>query len=117
MEAPSQMLEEWMRSPQVLAKFAKNYKTGEPIPADLVARMNRASAFGRGNWVIRQNSYTAISYNLYKGNPQRCDPDAVADEALRHYALLNLYPAHISGPRSDIWRDILPPTTHIYGIR
>ncbi len=47
-EAPSQMLEEWMRSPQVLASFAKNYKTGEPIPAELVARMNRASAFGRG---------------------------------------------------------------------
>lgn len=42
-EAPSQMLEEWIRSPQVLAKFARNYKTGEPIPAELVARMNRAS--------------------------------------------------------------------------
>ena len=28
-EAPSQMLEEWMRSPQVLATFAKNYKTGD----------------------------------------------------------------------------------------
>jgi hypothetical protein len=27
-EAPSQMLEEWMRSPQVLASFAHNYKTG-----------------------------------------------------------------------------------------
>ena len=41
-EAPSQMLEEWIRSPQVLAKFARHYKTGEPIPAELVARMNRA---------------------------------------------------------------------------
>ena len=30
-EAPSQMLEEWIRSPQVLAKFAHHYKTGEPI--------------------------------------------------------------------------------------
>lgn len=45
--APSQMLEQWMRSPQVLASFAKNYKTGEPIPSELAARMNRASAFGR----------------------------------------------------------------------
>ena len=27
-EAPSQMLEEWMRSPQVLAKFARHYQTG-----------------------------------------------------------------------------------------
>jgi thimet oligopeptidase len=31
-EAPSQMLEEWMRSPQVLASFAHHYQTGEPIP-------------------------------------------------------------------------------------
>jgi thimet oligopeptidase len=91
-EAPSQMLEEWIRSPQVLAKFAKNYKTGEPIPADLVARMNRASAFGRGNWVSRQNSYTAISYNLYKGDPAKINPDEVADEALRHYALYQPLP-------------------------
>jgi thimet oligopeptidase len=86
-EAPSQMLEEWIRSPQVLAKFAKNYKTGEPIPAELVARMNRASAFGRGNWVSRQNSFTAISYNLYKGDPAKIDPDQVTDEAQRQYAL------------------------------
>ena len=62
-EAPSQMLEEWMRSPQVLATFAKDYKTGEPIPAELVARMNRASAFGRGSSVSLQNTFSAISYD------------------------------------------------------
>jgi len=84
-EAPSQMLEEWMRSPQVLSTFARDYKTGKPIPADLVARMNRASAFGRANWVAAQTSYTAISYDLYKGKPQDADPDAVCDEAAKEY--------------------------------
>jgi thimet oligopeptidase len=39
-EAPSQMLEEWMHSPQVLATFAHQYQTGETIPTELVARMN-----------------------------------------------------------------------------
>ncbi|HEX4424472.1 MAG TPA: M3 family metallopeptidase [Terriglobales bacterium] len=76
-EAPSQMLEEWMRSPQVLATFAHHYKTGEPIPADLVARMNKASAFGRGTFISQQNGYTALSYDVYKGNPQDVDLDAV----------------------------------------
>jgi thimet oligopeptidase len=76
-EAPSQMLEEWMRSPQVLASFAKHYKTGEPIPAELVARMNRASAFGRGGWVSQQDTYTAISYDIYKTKPEDVDLDAV----------------------------------------
>ncbi len=84
-EAPSQMLEEWMRSPQVLATFARNYKTGEPIPANLVARMNRASAFGRGNWVATQTEYTAISYDMYKSKPQDVDPEAVCREDAKRY--------------------------------
>ncbi len=85
-EAPSQMLEEWMRSPQVLAKFARHYQTGEAIPSELVARMNRASAFGRGSWVSQQNAYTAISYDVYKGKPQDVDPDAVTTEDLKRYS-------------------------------
>lgn len=76
-EAPSQMLEEWMHSPQVLASFARHYKTNESIPAELVERMNRASAFGRGLWVARQNSFTALSYDIYKQNPESVDLDAV----------------------------------------
>src|SRR6266567_4417745 len=77
-EAPSQMLEEWMHSPQVLASFARHYKTGEPIPAELVVRMNRASAFGRASWVSQQDTYTAISYDIYKTKPEDVDLDAVA---------------------------------------
>ena len=86
-EAPSQMLEEWMHSPQVLASFAHHYKTDDPIPAELVERMNRASAFGRGTLVATQNSYTAISYDLYKGKPQAIDPDAIAQQDTRRYTL------------------------------
>jgi thimet oligopeptidase len=84
-EAPSQMLEEWMRSPQVLASFARHYQTGQPIPAELVARMNRASAFGRATWVQQQNSYTAMSYQLYRTKPQEVDIEAVCPQATRAY--------------------------------
>jgi len=84
-EAPSQMLEEWMRSPQVLASFAHHYKTGEPIPADLVAHMDRASAFGRAIWVSQQNSYTAISYDVYRIKPDAVDPDEVATTDEKKY--------------------------------
>jgi thimet oligopeptidase len=45
-EAPSEMLEEWIHSPQVLTTFARRYKTNEVIPAELVRRMNRAGSFG-----------------------------------------------------------------------
>jgi thimet oligopeptidase len=84
-EAPSQMLEEWIASPQVLAKFARHYKTGEPIPAELVERMNRASAFGRGGWVGRQNSYSALSYDIYKTKPENVNLDEVTISDVRRY--------------------------------
>ena len=81
-EAPSEMLEEWMRSPQVLATFARHYQTNEVIPAALVARMNRANAFGRGSWVLGQNAFAAISFDLYNRKPDEVNPDAIciADE-------------------------------------
>jgi thimet oligopeptidase len=75
------------KSPQVLASFARDYKTGEPISADLVARMNRASAFGRANSVSVQNALSAISYDLYKGNPANIDVDAVVPRNIRQYTL------------------------------
>lgn len=84
-EAPSQMLEEWMHSPQVLASFARHYKTGEAIPSELVQRMNRASAFGRGAVWSRQNALTAISYEIYKGKPQEVNIEAVYPNAVRHH--------------------------------
>ena len=86
-EAPSQMLEEFMRSPQVLASFAHHYKTGEPIPAELVARMNRASAFGRATYTAAQISYTALSYDVYKGKPRDVDLDAVCLADTKRYTL------------------------------
>jgi len=95
-EAPSQMLEEWMRSPQVLASFAHHYKTGEAIPADLVAHMNRASAFGRATFVSQQNDYTEISYDIYKGKPQDVDLDAVChDDELKYTPFTPLPGTHM----------------------
>jgi thimet oligopeptidase len=91
-EAPSQMLEEWIASPQVLAKFARHYKTGEPIPAELVARMNRASAFGRGAWAARQNALSAISFDIYKTKPESVDLDKVTLDDNRNYTLFTPLP-------------------------
>ncbi|KAJ1864575.1 metalloendopeptidase [Coemansia sp. RSA 2703] len=52
-EAPSQMLENWAWEPSVLRKFAIHYKTGEPIPKDLVKRLvaSKNSNAGLGNLV------------------------------------------------------------------
>jgi thimet oligopeptidase len=74
-EVPSQMLEEFFRNANLLAGFARHYETGEPIPAELVARMNRASAFGRGNGIRGQLFYTRFSLDLHDLDPSGIDLD------------------------------------------
>jgi thimet oligopeptidase len=110
-EAPSQMLEELIRSPAVLAGFAKHYQSGQPIPAELVARMNRAAAFGRAGVVARQNAFSAVSYDIYKTKPQDVDLDQVYDADYERYGALRVTPGshswasfgHLSGYSSQYY--------------
>ncbi len=47
-EFPSQVLENWMYEPEVLAKFAKHYQTGEVIPQALIEKIQAAAQYGQG---------------------------------------------------------------------
>ncbi|MDN5923899.1 MAG: peptidyl-dipeptidase Dcp, partial [Xanthomonadales bacterium] len=47
-EFPSQFNEHWASNPKVFANFAKNYKTGEPMPKALVEKMKKAGKFNAG---------------------------------------------------------------------
>lgn len=55
-ELPSQLFEHWILEPEVLAKHARHWKTGEPIPAELVRRLQAARQFDQGYETVR---YTA----------------------------------------------------------
>ena len=67
-EAPSQMLEEWAWDAEVLRGFATDAE-GEPIPADLVARMRAADDFGKGYQARTQMFYAAMSYWFHTDRP------------------------------------------------
>jgi peptidyl-dipeptidase Dcp len=47
-EFPSQLLEHWLITPEVLNQFAIHYQTGKPIPAELVAKIQAAEHFNQG---------------------------------------------------------------------
>lgn len=84
-EAPSQMLEEWSRDPQVLAGFARHYQTGAPIPAELVEQMDRAVRFGRALDVRTQMTYARISLSLYDRPPAAVDTDSIVAAVIKAY--------------------------------
>jgi thimet oligopeptidase len=84
-EAPSQMLEEWMRDPATLATFAKHYETGQPIPADVVQQMNRANDFGKGLQVRRQMVYADLSLSVYDRDPKKVDTTELMKGLVKTY--------------------------------
>jgi thimet oligopeptidase len=73
-EAPSQLLEEWVRDAESLATFAVHYQTGQPLPAEMVDRLRAANEFGKGVFVLQQMAYAALSFELYSGDPDGVDP-------------------------------------------
>lgn len=68
-EAPSQMLEEWVYDYDTLKGFAVNAK-GETIPQALVEKMNRARYFDMGLQDMRQLALSNISLRLHQGLPE-----------------------------------------------
>jgi thimet oligopeptidase len=59
-EAPSQMMENWIWDGDVLAKFTKHYKTGEPLPAETLKGMLAARSLGKGIEVEHQIYYGMV---------------------------------------------------------
>lgn len=74
-EAPSQMLEEWVYDQRVLAGFAQVCPACKPVPADLVAKAVAARDFGKGLLYARQHLYASYDLALY--GPRPGDPLAL----------------------------------------
>lgn len=68
-EAPSQMLEEWVWDYDTLRSFASNAE-GQVIPAELVMKMNRARHFGEAAGTSGQIFLANLSLNYYNRDPQ-----------------------------------------------
>ncbi len=84
-EAPSQLLEEWVRDPATLAGFAVHYQTGEPLPAEMVTRLRAADELGKGLFVRVQMFYASLSYELYHRDPAGIDPVAIETTAQERF--------------------------------
>jgi peptidyl-dipeptidase Dcp len=81
-EFPSQILERWISTPEVLQKFAVHYQTGKPIPQAMVDRIERASAFNQGFATVEYLSSALVDMKMHLAGAQKIDPDAFERKTL-----------------------------------
>lgn len=84
-EAPSQMLEEWIWDYDTLKTFATN-DNGEVIPKSLVDKMQSARHYGIGLYVRHQIFYAATSLNFYNRDPHKIDLLATLKDLQQTYS-------------------------------
>jgi len=121
-EFPSQVMENWMSTPEMLSLYAKHYQTGEIIPTELVNKMNNANNFDVG---FRTVEYMAAAFldmdwhTLSKSTPyetekfenQSMQRIGLIDEIIPRYR--STYYAHIfgggyaAGYYSYLWSEVL----------
>lgn len=79
-ELPSQIMENWLSQRAWLTSFAKHYKTGEPIPAELLERSKRAKHFLVGYACTRQLSFGYLDMAWHDITEPLAD-----DTSVKHY--------------------------------
>lgn len=103
-EFPSQLLEHWLSTPEVLQKFALHYQTGKPIPQTLVDKIEKASTFNQGFATTEYLSSALIDMKLHLAGAAKIDADVFERETLNS---LNM-------PKELVMRHRTPQFMHVF---
>jgi len=104
-EFPSQLLEHWLSTPQVLQRFALHYQTGKPIPQELVDKIMRSATFNQGFATVEYLSAALVDMKLHLAGDKKIDPDAFERETL----------AELGMPKEIVMRHRTPQFLHVFG--
>lgn len=103
-EFPSQLLEHWLATPEVLQKFAVHHQTGAPIPQALVERIEKASTFNEGFATTEYLASALVDMKLHLAGEAKIDPDAFERETL----------AQLGMPDEIVMRHRTPQFLHVF---
>ncbi|MBK8355857.1 MAG: M3 family metallopeptidase [Saprospiraceae bacterium] len=103
-EFPSQLLEYWLSTPEVLQNYALHYKTGNPIPEELVKKIHAASTFNEGFATTEYLSSALIDMKLHLAEVPTTDPDKFEKETLESLGM----------PKEIVMRHRTPQFGHIF---
>ncbi|WP_261319091.1 M3 family metallopeptidase [Microbulbifer agarilyticus] len=81
-EFQSQLLERWLSTDPIIDNYLVHYKTGESIPADLVAKIKQAATFNQGFATTEYLASALVDIKLHTTDPTGIDPDKFERETL-----------------------------------
>jgi peptidyl-dipeptidase Dcp len=103
-EYPSQVNEHWVLTRPVLDRFARHYKTGEPMPQALLDKVAASEKFNQGYSVGEYLSSAIVDMDLHTRPDGDVDPDAFEREDLER----------INMPKELVMRHRLPHFSHLF---
>jgi len=103
-EFPSQLLEHWLSTPEILNRYALHYQTGKPIPPELVQKIMNAETFNQGFKTVEYLSSALIDMKLHLAGAQSIDPDRFERETL----------AALGMPSEIVMRHRTPQFMHVF---
>jgi len=105
-ELPSQIMENWATEPDVLGRYARHWRTQEPIPPALVEKVKRAQKFNQGFVTVEYLAAALLDMDWHARPPtDGADPVAFEDAVL----------ARIELPREIVVRYRSPYFSHVFG--
>ncbi|MGN6059348.1 MAG: M3 family metallopeptidase [Sphingomicrobium sp.] len=106
-EFPSQFNENWALDPKILAHYAVNYKTGQPIPQELVDKIKRSRTFNQGydNGEVLEAARLDLDWHSLPADAPRQDVDKFEADALAKggYDVADVPPRYRSSYFLHIW--------------
>ena len=81
-EFQSQLLERWLTTDEVINNYLVHYKTGEPIPQELVAKIKKAATFNEGFKTTEYMASAIMDLLYHTTDPDSIDPQTFEKEQL-----------------------------------
>lgn len=103
-EFPSQILERWLSTPEVLQHYAVHYKTGKPIPQALVDKIKKAATFNEGFITVEYLASALVDMKIHLAGDADIDPKAFEKKTL----------AELGMPKEMVMRHRLPQFGHLF---
>jgi peptidyl-dipeptidase Dcp len=106
-EFPSQFNEHWASYPSIFKHYAKNYKTGAPMPDELAAKIKKAAKFNQGYALTELLAAAELDmqWHTLPADAPLQKPDAFEEQALEktHLAISYVPPRYRSSYFMHIW--------------